>query len=76
MKPETINLITNILSFILAIVEPVRAYLMSQPFNWLTFAVCIMTAIVAWFTGKGTIALKRELVRKGIMKPPTAEDLH
>lgn len=52
MSPKVINIITNIIGALLVILEPVRAYLLTQEFNWVTFIVCILAAIVAWFTGK------------------------
>jgi hypothetical protein len=57
MSPATINLITNIIAFLLAVLEPVRAYLTSQPFNWQTFILCILGAIVSYFTGKGSLSI-------------------
>ncbi len=68
MKPETINLITNIIGVLLAVLEPVRAYLVSEPFNWVTFGICIGSAIIAWYTGKSSIYLKKEMVKKGVWK--------
>jgi hypothetical protein len=61
MSPNAINLLTNIVGFLLFIWEPVRAYLTSQTFNWTTFGICILSAIVAYFTGKSTL---------NAMKPP------
>jgi len=59
MNAKTIDLITNIVGFLLAVLEPVRSYLMSQPFNWGTFALCIGTAVIAYFTGKGIPEVKK-----------------
>ncbi len=59
MDAKKINLITNIIGILLAILEPVRAYLASQPFNWTTFLTCLGGAIIAYFTGKSTLALKK-----------------
>jgi hypothetical protein len=56
MSPKAINATTNVIGLILAILEPVRSYLTEQPFEWGTFAVCILGAIVAYFTGKSTLA--------------------
>jgi len=58
MSPSTINIITNIMAIILAIIEPVRAYLTSQTFNWSTFIICIVTAVIGWFTAKSTLSTK------------------
>ena len=52
MSPDVINKITNVVAFILAVLEPIRAYLSSQEFNWMTFALCIGSAVIAYFTGK------------------------
>jgi hypothetical protein len=59
MSPTTINFITNIVALLLAILEPLRAYFASQSFNWTTFALCILGAIVAYFTGKGSATILR-----------------
>ena len=59
MNPKTIDIITNIIGFLLAVLEPVKSYLTSQPFNWATFALCIGTAVIAYFTGKGIPAVKK-----------------
>ncbi len=65
LSPETINLITNVLAALLVILEPIKAYFQSQPFNWITFAICLMSAIVAWFTGKSTLyAMKKGWIKK------------
>jgi len=55
MSPKVINIITNVIGALLFILEPLRAYLSSQPFNWMTFAVCIGGAIIAYFTSKSTL---------------------
>lgn len=59
MSTKWINIITNVIAILLAILEPVRSYLQTQPFSWETFAVCILTALTAWFTGKSTLAEKK-----------------
>ncbi len=56
MNPKNINIITNVIAVLLAILEPVRSYLGSQPFNWTTFAVCIGGAVIGYFTSKSTLA--------------------
>jgi len=58
MNPNVINIITNVIAVLLAILEPVRAYLSSQPFNWTTFAVCIGGAVIGYFTSKSTLSTK------------------
>ena len=55
MSPQAINIITNVISFLLIVLEPIRAYFATQPFDWITFAICVASAIIAWFTGKSTI---------------------
>lgn len=59
MSPRVINIITNIVAILLAVLEPVKAYLASQPFDWTTFILCILGAIISYFTGKsGMSAVK------------------
>ena len=55
MSPNVINWITNIVSFLLFVLVPVKDYLGSNPFDWFTFAICVLGAVVAYFTGKSTI---------------------
>jgi uncharacterized membrane protein YeaQ/YmgE (transglycosylase-associated protein family) len=55
MTPKLINIITNVIGALLFILEPLRAYLSSQPFNWMTFAVCVGGAVIAYFTSKSTL---------------------
>ena len=57
MSPSMINLITNIVAFLLAILEPLKAYFANQPFDWTTFALCIGGAVIAFFTGKGSMTV-------------------
>jgi hypothetical protein len=64
MQPTQINWITNILAVLLAIAEPVNSYLSTQPFNWGTFAVTILGAVVAYFTGKSGMAAQDSGVQK------------
>ena len=60
MSPNVINWITNIVSFLLVILVPIKDYLATQPFDWFTFAICVLGAVVAYFTGKSTVyAMKR-----------------
>ncbi len=58
MSPKVINIITNVIAILLAVLEPVRSYLTTQPFDWATFAVCIGGAVIGWFTGKSALAKK------------------
>lgn len=58
MSPELINKITNWIAAFLVIIEPVNAYLTSQPFNWGTFLMCLGGSVIAYFTGKSALALK------------------
>lgn len=55
MTPKTINLITNVIAVLLFILEPIRAYLSSQEFNWTTFIICIGSAIIGYFTSKSVL---------------------
>jgi len=55
MSPKLINIITNVIGALLFLLEPIRAYLASQPFNWVTFLSCIGMAIIAYFTSKSTL---------------------
>ena len=55
MSPSTINTLTNVVAFILAVWEPVYSYMSSQPFNVGTFVPMLLGAVVAYFTGKSTI---------------------
>lgn len=52
MQSAQINTWTNVIAVLLAILEPVHAYLASTPFSLPTFAICVLTAVVAFFTGK------------------------
>ena len=60
MNPSTVNIITNVLGFLLFLVEPLNSYLSSQPFNWITFATCILGAGVAYLTGKSAMAIENK----------------
>lgn len=59
MTPKIINIITNIIAVLLVILEPIRAYLSTQPFNWTTFAICVGGAIIGYFTSKSTSAVTK-----------------
>jgi hypothetical protein len=52
MNPNVKNIVTNIIAFLLVILEPVNAYLSTQDFNWVNFLVCIGGAVIGYFTGK------------------------
>jgi len=56
MDAKVINIITNILGIVLAVAEPLRAYFLAQPFSWATFIPLLLTAVIAYFTGKSTLA--------------------
>jgi len=58
MNPKQINIATNVVAALLAILEPVNSYLTTQPFNWVTFGTCILGGVVAYFTGKSSLATK------------------
>ena len=57
MTPRVINIVTNVIGALLFILEPVRAYLSSETFNWMTFAFCVGTAIIAYFTSKSATSM-------------------
>jgi hypothetical protein len=54
------DLITSIIAFLLVVLEPVETYLMNNEFEWQTFGVTVLAAIVAYFTGKGKDGKKIE----------------
>jgi len=58
MTPQVINIITNILGAIAAVIEPVRAFLLQPdtPFSWTNFGLCIVLALVNYFTGKSALS--------------------
>lgn len=58
LSPKIINTITNVIGILLFILEPVKSYLTSQPFNWTTFLTCIGGAIIAYFTSKSSTFIK------------------
>ena len=58
MSPSAINWITNIIAALLVILEPIRAYLSTQTFSWMTFAVCVGAAIIGYFTSKSSLSTK------------------
>ena len=59
MSAKTIDTITTVFGIIIAILEPARYYFETNAtFNGFTFAACILTALVAYFTGKSVQAPK------------------
>ena len=70
MSPSMINLITNIIGFMLAILVPVKTYLTSQSFDWMTFGLCIGGAVIAYFTGKSGVHTEKMLKARGIILDP------
>jgi hypothetical protein len=58
VSPKTINIITNVIAILLAILEPVKSYLTSQEFNWQTFLLCLGGAVIGYFTGKSSLYKK------------------
>lgn len=58
MTPQVINIITNVMAAIVVIIEPIRSYLTSQTFNWTTFIICVITAVIGYFTSKSTLSTK------------------
>jgi len=57
MTPRVINIVTNVIGALLFILEPVRAYLSSETFNWATFAMCVGGAIIGYFTSKSATSM-------------------
>lgn len=58
MTPKLIDTLTNIVAFLLFMLEPIRAYFSTgEPFNIWTFLTCILGAVVAYLTGKSAKAL-------------------
>jgi len=49
---ENKNFFSNILAFILFIYQPLSDYLTNQEFNWKTFIVFLLGAIVSFTIGK------------------------
>lgn len=68
MNPSTINAITNVVGFLLFILEPVKSYLTSQPFDWTTFALCVGGAVISYFTGKGSMNILKNNKQLSINK--------
>ena len=60
MNAKQINVVTNVVGVGIAVLEPLNSYIHTQPFNWVTFATCILGAVVAYFTGKSTIAAGKQ----------------
>ena len=56
---NVVNIVTNVIGFLLAVAEPIRAYVTTQPFNWLTFTTCVLTGVIAWYTGKSALVEKK-----------------
>ena len=52
MTPKFIDIITNIIGFLMIVLVPIKDYLTTQQFEWGTFVLCILGAVVAYFTGK------------------------
>ena len=46
------DLITSIIGFLLVLLEPLETYFMNNEFEWQTFGLTVMAAVVAYFTGK------------------------
>ena len=60
MNANVINIITNVIGFLLVVLVPVKNYLESQTFDWLSFSICVLGAVVAYFTGKSVIAERQK----------------
>ena len=55
MDQKTLNIVTNIIGFLLFILEPLRAYLEQNDFNVWTFILALGAAVVAYFSNKEKI---------------------
>lgn len=60
MTPQTINIITNVIGILLVVLEPVKSYLSTQPFEWGTFAMCVGAAVIGYFTSKSATAISKD----------------
>ena len=50
------DILTNVLSLLMGIIAALQLYLGTigeGEINWVTFIVTIVSAVIAWFTGKG-----------------------
>ena len=50
------DILTNILSLMMGVIAALQLYLGTigeGEINWVTFIVTIVSAVIAWFTGKG-----------------------
>ncbi len=49
------DILTNVLSLVMGIIAAVQVYLGTlggEDINWITFIVTVVSAVIAWFTGK------------------------
>jgi hypothetical protein len=60
VNQQTLNIITNIIGFLLFILEPVRAYLEQNSFNIWTFLLALGAAVVAYFSNKITTKMSQD----------------
>lgn len=58
VNPSQINIFTNVIGFLMVLLEPLRSYFATQPFQWSTFVLCVLGAIVAYFTGKSGLKIQ------------------
>lgn len=61
MSPKLIDIITNVMAFLLFVLEPIKSYLDTQPFDWFNFAMCVLAAVVAFFTGKSAKSIQKKV---------------
>ena len=58
------NTITNILAFVLVVGDAAYQFLISlpagEPFDWWQFIIVLVTAIIAYFTGKNSDLTKKK----------------
>jgi hypothetical protein len=59
MTNNWINILTNVIGFLMVLFGAIQTYITSQSFNWITFIMCILGAVVAYFTGKSHLWLNK-----------------
>lgn len=64
MSANAVNWITNVVAFLLGIAEPVLYFLSNEPWDWKRFIITLLSAIVAYFTGKTKVWSMKEEEKK------------
>ena len=49
---SVLNVLSNIVGFLVFMYEPLRAYFEAEPFKWDTFLMLLIPAIISWFFKK------------------------